>query len=167
MPSAPRQEGRGGSSAKPVLFVSTLKKAGGARPQRGSKGEEVTPVPGGGGAGGEVRNEPAAPIITRRPQSTNPSPFCPHLVCLFLLNRPRSLALTDPPGSCRLSAALHVSLPEAETQQRAPHSALDCKSKTTPAILPAEFLSFQTLIHMHIYIYIFYVNRSETRKGSL
>lgn len=113
----------------------------------------MTPVPGGGGAGGEVRNEPEAPIITRRPQSTNPSPFCPHLVCLFLLQRPRSLAPTDPPGSCRLSAALHVSLPEAETQQRAPHSALDCKSKATPAMLPAEFLSFQALIYIHIYIF--------------
>ncbi|XP_056252740.1 neurobeachin a isoform X1 [Seriola aureovittata] len=32
-------------------------KAGGARPQRGSKGEEVTPVPGGGGAGGETELE--------------------------------------------------------------------------------------------------------------
>ncbi|KAF3840927.1 hypothetical protein F7725_006789 [Dissostichus mawsoni] len=32
-------------------------KAGGAGPQRGSKGEEVTPVPGGGGAGGETELE--------------------------------------------------------------------------------------------------------------
>ncbi|XP_062414153.1 neurobeachin a isoform X1 [Pungitius pungitius] len=32
-------------------------KAGGAVPQRGSKGEEVTPVPGGGGAGGETELE--------------------------------------------------------------------------------------------------------------
>lgn len=64
----------GDASAKPVPFVSTLKKAGGARPQRGSKGEEVTPVPGGGGAGGEVRKEPVTPTITRRAKSTNPSP---------------------------------------------------------------------------------------------
>lgn len=92
---SPSAGGGESSSAKPVLFVSTLKKAGGARPQRGSKGEEVTPVPGGGGAGVEVRNQPEAPIITRRPQSTNPSPFCPHLVCLFLLKRPRSLAPAD------------------------------------------------------------------------
>lgn len=33
-------------------------KARGAQPQRGSVGEEVTPVPGGGGTGAEVRNEP-------------------------------------------------------------------------------------------------------------
>lgn len=52
------------SSAKCVPFVSTIKKAGGARPQRGSKGEEVTPippVPGGGGSGGEVRKELETP----------------------------------------------------------------------------------------------------------
>jgi len=60
----------GFAPAKPVPFVSTLKKAGGAVPQRGSKGEEVTPVPGGGGAGGEVRKEPKTPTITRRAKST-------------------------------------------------------------------------------------------------
>lgn len=64
----------GVATAKPVPFVSTLKKAGGAVPQRGSKGEEVTPVPGGGGAGGEVRKEPKTPTITGRAKSTNPSP---------------------------------------------------------------------------------------------
>lgn len=49
------QRNLGVASAKPVPFLSTLKKAGGVGPQRGSKREEVTPVPGGGGAGGEVR----------------------------------------------------------------------------------------------------------------
>ncbi len=68
------QKSLGVASAKPVPFVSTLKKAGGAGPQRGSKGEEVTPVPGGGGAGGEVRKEPETPTINRRAKSTNPSP---------------------------------------------------------------------------------------------
>ncbi|KAJ4929640.1 hypothetical protein JOQ06_018663, partial [Pogonophryne albipinna] len=59
----------------PLLSAATSpSKAGGAGPQRGSKGEEVTPVPGGGGAGGEVRKEPETPTITRRAKSTNPSP---------------------------------------------------------------------------------------------
>lgn len=72
------------SSAKPVPFVSTLKKAGGARPLRGSKGEEVTPIPGAGGAGGEVRKEPGTLTITRRAKSTNLSPYVLTLcVCLF------------------------------------------------------------------------------------
>lgn len=96
------QKSLGVASAKPVPFVSTLKKAGGARPQRGSKGEEVTPIPGGGGAGGEVRKEPETPTITRRAKSTKP--FCFHLVCL--LPPPQLSVLTcadEPPDACTLS----------------------------------------------------------------
>lgn len=66
-----KKQSSGLSSAKNVSFVSTLKKAGGAGPQRGSKGEEVTPVPGGGGAGGEVRTELETLIIIRRTKSTS------------------------------------------------------------------------------------------------
>lgn len=68
------QKSLGVASAKPFPFLSTLKKAGGVGPQRGSKREEVTPVPGGRGAGGEVRKKPKTPTITRRAKSTSPSP---------------------------------------------------------------------------------------------
>lgn len=106
----------GVASAKPVPFVSTLKKAGGAGPQRGSKGEEVTPVPGGGGAGGEVRKEPETPTTLEEHQ---PKPFCPHLVCLLFPKCPCSLALTSLQmlALCRLSTVLHILITEAETQQ--------------------------------------------------
>lgn len=113
------QKSLGVASAKIVPFVSTLKKAGGAGPQRGSKGEEVTPVPGGGGAGGEVRKEPETPTITRRAKSTNPSPsvltlcvcYSPKCLCSLALTSLQMLAL------CRLSTVLHILLTEAETQQ--------------------------------------------------
>lgn len=79
------------SSAKPVPFVSTIKKAGGARPQRGSKGEEVTPippVPGGGGTGGEVRKELETPTIKRRAKSTN---LCPSVLTSCVCYSPNCL----------------------------------------------------------------------------
>lgn len=117
----------GVASAKPVPFVSTLKKAGGAGPQRGSKGEEVTPVPGGGGEGGEVRKEPEAPTITRRAKSTNPSPSVLTLCVCSSPKCPCSLAPTSL-ALCRLSTALHILLTEAET---------------TPAMLPADLFSIQ------------------------
>lgn len=79
-----KKNSSGLSSAKNVSFVSTLKKAGRAGPQRGSKGEEVTPVPGGGGAGGEVRTELETLIIIRRTKST--SVFIAHPVCLLFPN---------------------------------------------------------------------------------
>lgn len=96
------QTSLGVASAKPVPFVSTLKKAGGAGPQRGSKGEEVTPVPGGGGAGGEVRKELETLIITRRAKSTNPSPsvftlcvcYPPKCLCSLALMSHQMLALS-------------------------------------------------------------------------
>lgn len=103
----------GFASAKPVPFVSTPKKAGGAGPQRGSKGEEVTPVPGGGGAGAEVRKEPGCPTITRRAKSTNTSTsvltlcvFYPPNVCVHSLwwaphFVSSSQPFTSPPASMR------------------------------------------------------------------
>lgn len=100
--------------SKLVPFVSTPKKAGGARPQRGSKYEEVTPVPGGEGAGGEVRKEPETPTISRRAKSTTQT--CPHLVCLLFPKRPFSPALMSLQFVDYI--ALHMLLPE-ETQQTA------------------------------------------------
>lgn len=95
-------ESLGVASAKPVPFVSTLKKAGGAGPQRGSKGEEVTPVPGGGGAGGEVGKELKTPTITRRARSTNLCPSVPTLCVCFPPNvciHEQMLALVDSTAS--------------------------------------------------------------------
>ncbi len=117
------EESLGVASAKPVPFVSTLKKAGGAGPQRGSKGEEVTPVPGGGGAGGEVRKEPDTPTITRRAKSTNPSPSVLTLcVCFSPIVRAHC---SDEPAPCRLSTALHTcSLKQRHSK---PHTRFDCK----------------------------------------
>lgn len=88
----------GVATAKPVPFVSTLKKTGGARPQRGSKGEEVTPVPGGGSTGVEVRR------VSHHHQTSSehqPEPSCPHLVCLLSPSR----ALMSPDSMSALSAA--------------------------------------------------------------
>lgn len=95
------QKSLGVASAKPVPFLSTLKKAGGVGPQRGSKREEVTPLPGGGGAGGEVRKKPKTRTITRRAKSTRALLSSP---CLSVT--PQMCALTsvdEPPDACTVS----------------------------------------------------------------
>jgi len=94
----------GVASVKNVPFVSTLKKAGGAGPQRGSKGEEVTPVPGGGGAGGEVRTEPETLIITRRAKSTKALLSSP---CVSVTPQLSVLTCSDEPSDACTLLALH------------------------------------------------------------